>query len=77
MSRIRYDIVPAPDGWRVVCDGVAGSAYSEQSAAVLDTLAAAETLIKRGDKVEVRLLELDGPSQVWRSLQPQDAALYR
>ena len=41
--------------------------------AVLDTLATAESLRRQGDKVEVRLLQLDG---VKRVLEARDARLY-
>jgi len=77
VARLRYDIVPIPEGWRVNCNDVHGPPYSAQTDAILDTLAIAETLIKNGDVVEVRLLELDGAKRVWRKIEPRDARLYR
>lgn len=76
MAQVRYEIVPIPEGWSVRCNGSAGPAYSTQSDAVLDTLAAAEQLLKGGDRVEVRLLETD-QSGLWRKLEPRDARLFR
>ena len=73
MAHIRYDIVPITHGWQVNCNGAAGSPYSDMKNTVLDTLATAEQLLKRGDKVEVRLLQLDGTRRV---LEPKDARLY-
>lgn len=73
MARFQYDIVPIPQGWQVNCNGVAGSPYNAMSEAVRDTLATAESLRRQGNKVEVRLLQLDG---VKRVLEPRDAHLY-
>ena len=73
MARLQYDIVPIPQGWQVNCNGVTGSPYSDMSAAVLDTLATADQLRKQGDKVEVRLLQLDGTR---RLLETRDARLF-
>lgn len=74
MTRFQYDIVPIPSGWQVNCNGVSGSPYSDMSEAVRDTLATADQLRKQGEKVEVRLLQLDG---VRRMLESRDAHLYR
>jgi hypothetical protein len=76
MAQLRYDIVPIPQGWSVRCNGSIGAAYSTQADAVLDTLAVAEQLQKGGDRVEVRLQEVDQPG-LWRRLEPQDARLFR
>jgi ribosomal protein S1 len=73
MARFQYDIVPIPQGWQVNCNGVLGAPYSDMSDAVLDTLATADQLCKQGDKVEVRLLQLDGTRRV---LETRDARLY-
>ena len=77
MATIRYDIVRSADGWRVHCKGVEGPAYSESTEAIRDTLFIAGQLAKTGEKVEVRLLEMDGRRKVWRNLELQDAKLYR
>lgn len=77
MATIRYEIRMSPDGWRVRCRGVEGPAYSESAEAIRDTLFIAGELIRTGERVEVRLLEMDGPRQVWRKLEVQDARLYR
>lgn len=74
---IKYEIVRAADGWRVHCKGVEGPAFAESSEAIRDTLSAAAQLRATGEKVEVRILEIDGPRKVWRNLEPQDAKLYR
>ena len=76
MAHIRYDIVPSPEGWRITCNEVVGPPYSTQSDAIRDTLFIAKELKDTGDKVSVRLLELDGPRRVWRTLEQQDAKLY-
>ena len=77
LAHIRYDIVPSPQGWRITCNEVVGPAYSTQSDAIRDTLFIAGELKDAGDKVSIRLLELDGPPRVWRTLELQDAHLYR
>ncbi len=73
MAHYQYDIVPIASGWQINCNGVSGSPYSEMSDAVLDTLATAEQLRKQGDKVEVKLLQLDGTRRV---IEARDARLY-
>jgi hypothetical protein len=73
VSRIQYDIVPIAGGWQVNCNGTVGTPYSGMSDAVQDTLATANQLRKHGDKVEVRLLQLDGTRRV---LEARDARLY-
>lgn len=73
MSRFQYNIVPVPHGWQINCNGVIGSAYSEMTDAVLDTLAIAEQLRRQGHTVEVTLLQLDG---VKRVLASRDARLF-
>lgn len=77
MATTKYEIVRSADGWRVRCNGVEGPAYSASLEAIRDTLFIAETLEKGGDRVEVRILELDGRSKVWRNLEVRDAHLYR
>lgn len=73
MSRFQYNIVPVPHGWQINCNGAIGSAYSEMTDAVLDTLAIAEQLRRQGHTVEVTLLQLDG---VKRVLASRDARLF-
>jgi hypothetical protein len=73
MGTIRYDIVMSPDGWRVRCKGMEGPAFSSSDEAIRDALFAASELAKSGEKVEVRMLEFDGPTKVWRSLELRDA----
>ena len=73
MARFQYDLVPIAHGWQVNCNGVSGTPYSDMSDAVLDTLATADQLRKQGDKVEVRLLQVDGTR---RLLETRDARLY-
>jgi hypothetical protein len=77
LAHIRYTISPTPEGWLVTCNDEAGEAYRALNEAVRDTLFAAKQLIDKGERVEVRLLEIDGPHKVWRNLQPQDAQLFR
>ena len=77
MTRIRYDIVPSAAGWCVTCNDVVGLPYGRQSDAITDTLFIAGQLQSGGDKVTVRVLELDGPRRVWRTLELRDAHLYR
>ena len=77
MTVIKYDIIRSPDGWRVHCNGVEGPAYADSLDAIRDTLFIAQTLEGVGDKVEVRVLELDGQRKVWRNLKVEDARLYR
>lgn len=77
MTRIRYDIVPSADGWRISCNDVEGPAYSRQAEAIRDALFIAEQLKSNGDRVTVRTLEMDGPRRVWRPLELKDAHLYR
>jgi len=72
-----YQIQPAADGWRVACNNVLGPPYSRQSDAIRDTLFIAAQLEAGGERVRVRLLELDGRRKVWRELQARDAYLYR
>lgn len=76
-SRIDYDIVPSAEGWRVSCGEVIGPPYAEQSDAIKDTLSIAAQLKAKGERVAVRLLELDGPRKVWRALELRDAPLSR
>ena len=64
MASVRYTIRPVAQGWEVSCNGVSGPPFPDKSSAVLDTLASAKELEKRGDTVEVRLYELDGVGQV-------------
>ena len=73
--RIGYDIVPSAEGWRVSCDDVLGPPYAQQSDAIKDPLFIAAQLRRTGEKVAVRILELDGPRKVWRALEPRDAHL--
>ena len=73
----RYEIIMAPDGWRVHCNGVEGPPYAASTEAIRDTLFIAGTLEKTGEKVSVRIPELDGSTKVWRNLEARDAHLYR
>jgi hypothetical protein len=75
--RIDYDIVPSAEGWRVSCGDVVGPPYGRQSDAIKDTLSIAAQLKAKGERVAVRLLELDGPRKVWRALEPHDTPLSR
>jgi hypothetical protein len=77
MATLRYEIMPVPNGWIVSCNGVSGSAFSTQAEAVLDTLAIAARLQANGETVEVRLLDTEQPSHLWRKLEPRDAHLFR
>jgi hypothetical protein len=77
MATIRYEIMRSADGWRVHCNGVEGPAYADSGEAIRDTLFTAANLEKTGERVEVRILELDGPRKVWRNLEARDAAMYR
>lgn len=74
---VTYDIQPSADGWRVACKDVLGPPYSRQADAIKDTLFIASQLEASGETVTVRVLELDGPRQIWRELQPRDGYLYR
>ncbi len=76
-ASVTYDIQPSAEGWRVACKDILGPPYSRQADAIKDTLFIATQLEASGETVTVRVLELDGPRQVWRELQPRDAALYR
>ena len=67
MARVQYTIKPVVDGWLVSCNGVSGPPFPDKPSAVLDTLASARELEKRGHTVEVRLFELDGLGQVLSS----------
>ena len=77
MAKIRYDIIPSAEGWSVTCNDVSGLSFRAQSDAVKDTLFVAQQLRDHGDTVVIRLLELDGPRRVWRTLEPRDAHLFR
>ena len=77
MATIRYDIVMSPDGWRVHCKGLEGPPFSSSDEAIRDALFAAGELAKTGETVEVRMLELDGPTKVWRNLELRDVARFR
>jgi hypothetical protein len=69
MTRVRYDIVPSAAGWRIACNGVVGPPYAQQADAISDTLFIADQLETAGQNVAVRILELDGPHQVWRGVE--------
>jgi hypothetical protein len=74
---ITYDIVPSAEGWRVSVNDVPGPPYAVEADAISDTLFTAERLRATGERVRVRLLELDGPHRVWRALEPGDTAARR
>jgi hypothetical protein len=74
---VTYDIQPSADGWRVACNEVLGPPFAKRSEAIQDTLFVASQLEASGERVSVRVLELDGPHKVWRDLQLRDARLYR
>jgi hypothetical protein len=76
-ASVTYDIQPSAEGWRVGCKDILGPPYSRQSDAIKDTLFIASQLEASGERVTVRVLELDGPRQVWRELDQRDAHLYR
>jgi hypothetical protein len=69
VASIKYDIVPSAAGWRVSCSDVAGPPYAQKADAIRDTLFVADQLRSGGDKVVVRILELDGPHRIWRPLE--------
>ena len=75
--RVTYEIQPSADGWRVSCKDILGPPYSRQADAIRDTLFIASRLEAGGERVTVRVLELDGLRKVWRQLDQRDAHLYR
>jgi hypothetical protein len=74
VTKVRYDIVPSPAGWRISCNDAVGPAYAQQADAISDTLFIAARLRRAGHKVEVRVVEMDGPHRVWRTLEPSSTS---
>lgn len=76
-ASVTYDILPSAQGWRISCQNIVGPPYSQQSDAIRDTLFIASQLEGSGQRVLVRVLELDGPRKVWREVTHKDIHLYR
>ena len=76
MTRIRYDIIPSAEGWRISCGDVVGPPYNRRPEAIRDTLFVAEMLKASGERVEVHIVEIDGPRRISSRLELRDSGVY-